>query len=85
MIKVDKATLRGMEAQHPGIEEQVRRFEEAELPVCPHCTSEHTAEVNVGVIGRTIYIAGTTTKFRLIPNGPKPGTYFCNSCKSYFE
>jgi hypothetical protein len=28
--------------------------------------------------------AAATTKFKLIPNGPKRGKYFCNVCKQYF-
>lgn len=85
MLKADKQRLSHMEAQYPGIEKQVRYFEQAKLPSCPRCASPDTAAVQVGIIGRTINIAGATTKFRLIPNGPKPGRYFCNACERYFD
>jgi hypothetical protein len=56
-----------------------------ELPSCPHCGSGDTASVQVGIIGRTIYIAGSTRKFKLVPNmKDKKGKYFCNDCKKYF-
>ena len=84
MLKVDDETLDKMEAQHPGILEQLSRFENAQLPACALCGSDDTADVQVGIIGRTIYLAGATTKFKLIPNCPKPGTYFCNACGEYF-
>lgn len=85
MIKVDQATLDRMEQQHKGIIDTILRFEKAILPSCAHCQSSDTADVQVGVIGRTIYIAIATTKFKLIPNGPKPGKYFCNACQKYFD
>jgi hypothetical protein len=84
VLKVNDKTIDRMEEQHPGIKEQIFRFENAELPPCSHCGSEDTADVQVGIIGRTIYIASATSKFTLIPNGPKPGSYRCNSCKKYF-
>jgi len=84
MLKVNKETLDHMESQHEGIIEQIMRFENAVLPSCPHCQSENTADVQVGVVGRTIYILSATTKFRLIPNGPKPGKYYCHDCGKYF-
>lgn len=84
MLKVNDKTINQMEEQHPGIKEQIFGFENAELPPCPLCGSEDTADVQVGIIGRTIYIASATSKFTLIPNGPKPGSYRCNSCKKYF-
>ena len=84
MLKVNQKTLDEMERQHEGILKTIMRFENAELPACPQCASEDTAAVQVGVIGRTIYIATATSKFTLIPNGPRPGKYRCNSCKQYF-
>ena len=59
------------------------RFENAELPPCTYCQSKITAYVQVGVIDRTICINGATTKFRLLPNGPKPGKYYSNDCGIY--
>jgi hypothetical protein len=39
----------------------------------------------MGIIGRAISIAAATTKFKLIPNGPKPGKYFCYICDKFFD
>lgn len=85
MLKIDKKTLNHMERQHPGIGKTILYFEEAKLPVCSRCGSTDTASVGCGVIGRTIYLASATTKFKLIPNGPRPGEYFCNACDEYFS
>jgi len=84
MLKVDKKELEDMETRYKGIIEQIMRFENADLPSCPHCQSNNTADVQVGVIGRTMTIGAATTKFKLIPYGPKPGRYFCNECRKYF-
>jgi hypothetical protein len=84
MLKVDDEWIARVEARYPGFTENVRRFEEAALPVCSHCGSEDTADVQCGVIGRTIHIAAATTKFKLLANGPKPGEFFCNACGQYF-
>jgi len=84
MIKITENDIRNMERQHPGITEQIWRFENADLPPCPSCGSTDTASVQVGVIGRTIYLATATTKFFLIPNGPKKGSYYCRSCRQFF-
>jgi hypothetical protein len=72
-------------SQYPGIEDQIRRFERAILPECPHCGSFNTADVQIGIIGRTIHIAAATKKFKLIVNGPKPGEFYCNACKQFFD
>jgi len=85
MLKIDNGTMGRMEAQHPGIRESIRRREEETLPVCPRCGSAHTAGVGCGVVGRTIYIAAATTKFKLVPNLPKPGEYYCNDCNEFFS
>lgn len=85
MLKVSKKELEFMESQHSGIIEEILLFENATLPSCPHCGSNNTADVRVGIIGRTIYIASATTKFQIVANGPKPGKYFCNVCKKYFN
>lgn len=84
MLKINQAALEQMEKQYQGIIGSIMRFENAELPSCPHCGSGDTASVQVGIIGRTIYIAAATTKFKLIPNSPKMGEYFCNDCKRFF-
>jgi len=85
MLKVDQKTLDRMESQYKGIVEIILRYEEDELPPCPRCKSEDTAYVSVGIVGRSINLAAATTKIKLIPNGPKRGKYFCNSCEKYFN
>lgn len=85
MLKTDTMALRHLEEKYSGIGETIRSFEGMALPACPRCRSTDTASVNCGVIGRTIALAGATTKFRLIANGPKPGSYFCNVCEMFFE
>ena len=70
---------------YPGITSDVRYFEEAKLPECIHCGSSDTASVQIGIVGQTIAIAGRTRKFKLIPNGPRPGRYFCHACRKYFD
>jgi hypothetical protein len=84
MLTIDEKTLNQMEAQHPGIRETIVYFEEATVPACTRCGSSDTATVGCGIVGRTIYIAAATTKFKLIPNGPAPGKYFCNTCSGFF-
>ena len=75
-----------IEDNYPDITEQIRRFVEAELPSCPHCGSENTASVQVGMVGRAITIASATAKVKLVPNAKdKLGIYFCNVCKKYFN
>ena len=66
-------------------QEQYRRFTQMEVPTCTHCSSGNTASVQVGVIGMTIRLAATCPKFKLIPNGPKPGEWFCKSCQQFFN
>jgi len=75
-----------MERQYPGITQQYLSFDEAELPSCSHCESQDTASVQVGIIGRTIHLAGASRKFKLVPNGSdKKGKYFCNECGKFFD
>ncbi len=85
MLKINQEALDHIELQYPGIDKSIRNREEAALPVCSLCGSEDTAEVGVGLVGYSINLAAATTKFKLIPNGPKPGTYFCNSCNKFFD
>jgi hypothetical protein len=85
MLKIDEETMNRLEIQYPGIRESILFFENAELPACPHCGSEDTANVQAGILGRTISIATAITKFRLVPKRPKPGSYYCNACKTYFD
>jgi len=82
---MDKDRLDKLERDYPGISESIRHYDEAEIPVCPQCGSNDTASVQIGIVGRTIAIAGMTRKFFLIPNGPRPGKYFCRACRQYFD
>ena len=66
-------------------QELYQRFARMEVPPCPRCGTSNTALVQVGVIGLTIRLAATCPKFKLIPNGPKPGSWFCNSCGKFFD
>lgn len=54
MLKVDKKTLDHMESGYPGVIENILYFENAILPSCPHCKSDNTADVQVGIVGLTI-------------------------------
>lgn len=75
-----------VEDDYPGITEQIRRFVEAKLPSCPHCGSEATASVQIGMTGRVRVIAEATAKVKLVPNAKdKLGIYFCNECGKYFN
>jgi hypothetical protein len=66
-------------------QQQYRRFSQLEVPHCTHCGSATTASVQAGLIGLTIRLAAMCPKFKLIPNGPKPGKWFCNSCQQFFD
>lgn len=80
------STMSILERDYPGITEQYRHFEEAEPPSCSHCGSDDTASIQVGIIGRTIYLAGASKKIKLVPNmSDKKGKYFCNECSKYFD
>ena len=84
--KSKKSSRLDWEERYPGITEQIQRYSEAELPSCPHCKSDDTAIVRAGVIGRSITIAGSTRKLKLVLNKTdEMGTYFCNECKKYFD
>jgi hypothetical protein len=85
MLKVSQEVLKELEERYPGITDNIMHFENAELPACPNCGSEDTADVQVGIIGRTINIAGATSRFKLIANAPKEGDYFCNHCETFFS
>jgi len=84
MMKISDDAINGLENGYPGIKEQIARLENAKLPACPHCGSEATAEVQCGIIGRTIAISAATTKIKLVAD-PNPGKYYCNSCGNYFD
>ncbi len=84
MLKIDKITLDKMESQRAGIKAQILSYDSKELPACPQCGANDTAEVIFGIIGRTIHIAAATTKVQLEPNATSLGAYFCNACGKYF-
>ncbi len=85
MLTIKPERYADYEERYPGIIEEIMRFENADLPPCPNCGSSNTASVQVGFIGRTASISAATTKFHLILNGPKPGKYYCNDCKKYYN
>lgn len=85
MLKITPDQYEQFESIYPGIIEQFMQFENQQILACPNCESRDTASVQVGIIGRTIHIATGTTKFKLIPNSPWPGRYFCNQCKKFFD
>jgi hypothetical protein len=66
-------------------EEIHARFTRMEVPPCPRCGTSNTASVQVGIVWITIWMASTCPKFKLIPNGPKPGNWFCNTCQKFFD
>lgn len=84
MLKLEEKELAGLEGRYPGIVDEILKFEQQELPPCIYCNSNGTAAVQIGTIARTIQIAAATTKFILIANGPKPGSYFCQGCGKFF-
>ncbi len=84
MLTVSPNELETLEERYPGIAEQIAAFEAKPLRPCPGCASDDTADVQVGVIGRTMAIATATTKYHLVPNSAT-GAFFCNSCKSFFD
>ena len=85
MLRIARGKIERMEAQYKGITRTIEFFEAMEIPACPACKSDDTASVQVGVIGRTINLCAATTKFKLLPNSPTPGRYFCNACTHYFD
>jgi len=81
----DKERLEKLKNDYPGFTSSILHFDEAEIPSCTYCGSAETASVQIGVTGRTIAILSMTKKFHLIPNGPRPGTYYCRQCKKYYD
>ena len=85
MLKLSKQEIDHLERQHPGITKTIQHYEDVDIPACPHCQSNDTAVVSCGIVGRSIGVSAATTKLHLIPNLPKPGEYFCNSCNRFFD
>ncbi len=84
MLKLDEQELDRLEQQHPGIIKTIQHYENAGVPACPKCQSIDTAIVSCGIVGRSIAVSAATTKMHLLPNLPKPGEYFCNTCEKFF-
>ena len=88
MLRYSEKQLQRVEANYPGVRESIERFEAMDIPVCPSCSSDDTAVIQVGLIGRTMTIAGGTTKFKLIPNRSTPKwkkKHFCRACEETFD
>lgn len=85
MLRLNRETINELDQQYPGFSKQVEDFEAAALPNCESCGLDDVAQVQVGMIGRTSWLASATTKFKLIPNRPKPGRFFCHDCQEFFE
>lgn len=85
MLRVSLDAFKEYDAHYQGFIRQVIKWENAILPSCTKCGSYDTADVNVGIVSRTIHLAGATTKFKLIPNGPRPGRFYCNTCEAFFS
>ncbi len=85
MLKENETYLNYVEQQYPGVKEQIYSYDRAVLPACVHCGSTDTAQVISGVIGRTICLAGATTKVKLVPNNKESLDNFCNACGVFFS
>src|SRR5262245_45554430 len=83
MLKVDEWWIRQVEEQYPGFRATLEHHESLLMPRCPTCSSDATAKVMCGVVGRTMHLAAATTKVKLVANG-RPTDYFCTSCESLF-
>ena len=83
MLKENETYLDYVEQQYPGIRKQIESYERAELPACYHCGSTDTAQVIAGLMGRTICLAGATSKVKLVPNRDKNGRYYCHECGQF--
>ena len=85
MLKIAYKELERLDQHYPGLKDQVIHLEGREMPACPHCGSCCTALVGVGVVGRSIQMAVSTTRFRLWANTPRPGKFACASCRCFFD
>ncbi len=85
MLMTSEEGLDLMEERDPGIKKSILEIEAKVLPACVHCGSDDTASVGVGLVGRSMSMAGATTKYHLIAGGPRRGAFFCNPCREYFD
>jgi len=60
------------------------RYENLDLPACPFCQSKDTSAVIVGIVGMSLELSRRCKKVHLRANG-RPGQYYCNECKEYFD
>lgn len=77
VLKVDEEWIDRAESAYPGIAERMRGFERAVLPVCSHCGSDNTADVQCGLIGRTMFLCNSCGKYfgrKGRESSAKPGT-----------
>jgi len=83
MVKKKKEI--NIEETYPGVTKQIDRYKQEKPPSCSHCGSDNTADVMVGIIGRSITIAAETGA-KLVPNvKDRLGTYWCRNCKRFFD
>jgi hypothetical protein len=86
MPRKSKKEREALESSYVGIWEQIKEFENTPIKPCPHCESDNTALVQVGIIGRSVNIAASTLKIKLVPNPKnKLRRFFCNSCGKFFN
>ena len=87
MLRYSEKQLRRVETNYAGVRESIEYYEAMDIPTCPSCASDDTALIQVGLIGRTMTIAGGTTKFKLIPYRREPKwkkKFFCRACEETF-
>jgi hypothetical protein len=73
MLKVNKAILQEMEDHFSGILDTIRVLEDTELPSCPRCHSNRTAEAQVGITGRTILHLRSNDQDEIDPRSAQAG------------
>ena len=83
MINFSEKDIAKAEEQYPGFRETLMSCDAVITPPCPDCGSEDTAVTGCGVVGRSIYLAAGTTKYKLICN-KSLGDFFCNPCNKPF-
>ena len=58
MLKISESQLLKLDADYPGLRETILKFESLDLPPCSTCTSANSASVQMGIVGRSIALAG---------------------------
>lgn len=85
MIKRTQEQINKTERNYPGFKKNLKAYENTPCPDCPQCKSSDTAFCSAGSVGRSMALAGATTRIRLHANGPFKGKFFCNACDQYFD